>query len=117
ADRRVRAIGVSNFKPAHIDRLLAETGVVPDVNQIELNPRVARDAVRAYDAAHGIVTQSWSPLGLGGDLLSERAIVDVAERHDRTSAQIVLRWHLELGLVAIPKSADPGRMRENLEVF
>jgi 2,5-diketo-D-gluconate reductase A len=117
ADGRVRAIGLSNFKPAHIDRLLAETGVVPDVNQIELNPRVTRDVVRAYDAAHGIVTESWSPIGMGGDLLAEPGIVRVAERHGRTPAQVVLRWHIELGLVVIPKSADPGHMRENLEVF
>ena len=116
-DGLVRAIGLSNFKPAHIDRLLAETGVVADVNQVELNPTLTRDAIRAYDAGHGIVTQSWGPLGRGGDLLREPAITDVARRLARTPAQVVLRWHLELGLTAVPKSSDPRRMRENLDVF
>jgi 2,5-diketo-D-gluconate reductase A len=116
-DGRVRAIGLSNFKPSHIDRLLAETGVVPDLNQIELNPTVTRDAVRAYNAEHGIVTQSWSPIGRGGDLLAEPVITALAERYGRTPAQIVLRWHMELGLVTVPKSADPGRMRANLDIF
>jgi 2,5-diketo-D-gluconate reductase A len=113
----VRAIGCSNFKPAHIDRLLDATGVVPDVNQIELCPTVTRDGPRRYDAEHGIVTESWSPLGKGGDVLVEPVIVGAAERLGRTPAQVVLRWHVQLGLVAIPKSADPGRLAANLDVF
>jgi 2,5-diketo-D-gluconate reductase A len=117
ADGHVRAIGCSNFKPAHIDRLLEATGVVPDVNQIELCPTVTRDGPRRYDADHGIVTESWSPLGKGGDVLVEPVIVGAAERLGRTPAQAVLRWHVQLGLVAIPKSADPGRIAANLDVF
>ncbi|WP_329082751.1 MULTISPECIES: aldo/keto reductase [unclassified Streptosporangium] len=116
-DGRVRAIGVSNFKPAHIDRLLAETGVVPDVNQIQLNPFFTRDEPRAYDAEHGIATQSWGPLGQGGDLLEQPVVTAAAERHGRTPAQIVLRWHIELGLITVPKSSSPERMRANADVF
>jgi 2,5-diketo-D-gluconate reductase A len=113
----VRAIGMSNFKPAHLDRLLAETGVTPDVNQIQLNPRLARVEARAYNAAHGIVTESWSPLGHRTDLLADPVITDVAERYGKTPGQIVLRWHMELGLVAIPKSSSPDRLHANLDIF
>ncbi|MCG5213911.1 aldo/keto reductase [Streptosporangium soli] len=116
-DGRVRAIGVSNFKPAQIDRLLAETGVVPDVNQIELDPTLTRDAARACHAAHGILTQSWSPIGQGGDLLENPIVRRIAERYGRAPAQIVLRWHMELGLAAVPKSVNPERMRANIDVF
>ncbi|MEU4537258.1 aldo/keto reductase [Streptosporangium sp. NPDC023825] len=116
-DGRVRAIGVSNFKPAHIDRLLAETGVVPDVNQIQLNPFFTREETRAYDTAHGIATQSWGPIGQGGDLLEQPVVTAAAERHGRTPAQIVLRWHIELGLITVPKSSSPERMRANADVF
>jgi 2,5-diketo-D-gluconate reductase A len=113
----VRAIGVSNFQPHHLDRLLEETGVTPHVNQIQLDPRHGRAEERAYHAAHGIVTESWSPLGAGDDLLERPIIVDLAERHGRTPAQIVLRWHVQLGLIPIPKSSRPARMAENLDVF
>jgi 2,5-diketo-D-gluconate reductase A len=113
----VRAIGLSNFKPAHIDRILAETGVVPDVNQIQLNPGVTREGPRAYHAEHGIVTESYSPLGPGSTLLTEPVITDLAQRYGRSAGQIVLRWHIELGLVAIPKSGDPGRLRANIDIF
>ena len=116
-DRRVRAIGTSNFKPAHLERLLAETGVVPDVNQIELNPYVSRNAARAHNAQHGIVTQSWSPLGNGNDLLTHPLIVGIAANRAKTPAQVVLRWHVELGAVPIPKSARPERVRENIDIF
>ena len=114
---RVRAVGLSNFKPAHVDRVIAATGVVPDVNQLELNPRVTREGPRAYLAEHGIVAESWSPIGKGGDLLAEPAITAIAARHSRTPAQVVLRWHLEIGAVPIPKSTHPERLRQNLEVF
>jgi 2,5-diketo-D-gluconate reductase A len=114
---RVRAIGVSNFTPAHIDRLLAETGVLPSVNQIQLHPGVAQARLRAYDQAKGIVTESWSPLGKGSSLLRDPVITGLARRHSRTPAQIVLRWHLQLGLVAIPKSSDPVRIAANIDVF
>jgi 2,5-diketo-D-gluconate reductase A len=114
---QVRAVGLSNFKPEHTQRVIAGTGVVPDVNQIELNPRVAREGVRAFHAERGIVTESWSPLGKGGDLLADPAITAIAGRRARTPAQVVLRWHIELGLVPIPKSSDPERLAQNLAVF
>lgn len=115
---RVRAIGVSNFKPSHLERIIAETGVAPDVNQIQLSPSVTRADARAYHAERGIVTESWSPLGGGGaDELRHPVVIELAERYGRTPAQIVLRWHIELGLVAIPKSATPERIRQNIEIF
>jgi 2,5-diketo-D-gluconate reductase A len=120
ADGLARAIGVSNFKPAHLDRLAAETSVVPAVNQIQLSPAIPRVEQRGYDDAHGIVTQSWGPLGGergAGSLLAEPVIVAVAERLGRTPAQVVLRWHVQQGLVVIPKSTDPVRMRQNLDLF
>ena len=113
----VRSIGVSNFKPGHIDRIIEETGVAPEVNQVQLSPYLTRQGTRSYDAQHGVVTESWSPIGAGGGLLEEPAILDVADRHGRTPAQIVLRWHLELGLVVIPKTSSGERMAENLDVF
>lgn len=113
----VRAIGVSNFKPAHLQRLLDETGVAPDVNQVQLNPLVSRAELRAFDARLGIVTQAWSPIGKGGELLEAPVITEVAGRLGRTPAQVVLRWHVQLGNVAIPKTGDPARLRENLDVF
>ena len=115
---RVRAIGMSNFKPAHLERVIAATGVVPDVNQVQLSPIVTRESYRAYHAEHGIVTQSWGPIGgQGNDVLRAPVVVELAERHGRTPAQIVLRWHIELGLTAVPKSTDPTRLRQNLEIF
>jgi 2,5-diketo-D-gluconate reductase A len=112
---KARAIGVSNFKPAHLDRLLAETEIVPAVNQIQLNPGVARAEARAYHVRHGIVTESWGPLGTG--LLNQPITTELATRHARTPAQIVLRWHVQLGLVPIPRSANPQRIAQNIEVF
>jgi 2,5-diketo-D-gluconate reductase A len=120
ADGLARAIGVSNFKPANLDRLIAETSVVPAVNQIQISPAITRLEQRAYDDAHGIVTQSWSPLGGGSgvrSLLSEPVIVEVADRLGRTPAQVVLRWHVQQGLVVIPKSSDPARLAQNLDLF
>lgn len=109
-----RSIGVSNFEPEHLDRVAQATGVTPAVNQVELHPRFQQRELRAYHDAHGIVTQSWSPLGQGGDLLHEPAIVRVAGKHGATAAQVVIAWHLARGFSVIPKSADPGRLRENL---
>lgn len=114
---QVRAIGVSNFKPAHIDRLTAETGITPHVNQIQLDPSHSRATERRYDDEHGIVTESWSPIGGGGDLLVQPRIVDLARRLSRTPAQVVLRWHVQLGLIPIPKTSKQERMRENIDVF
>jgi 2,5-diketo-D-gluconate reductase A len=116
-DGKVRAAGVSNFKPAHLDRLIDETGSAPHVNQIELDPRLSRPEERAYHEAHGIVTESWSPLGAGGGLLDDPVIAEVAGRHGKTPAQVVLRWHVQLGLVAIPRTSKPDRLGENLDVF
>jgi 2,5-diketo-D-gluconate reductase A len=116
ASGKTRAIGVSNFKPAHLDRLIAETGVAPAVNQIEVNPTLARAETRAYNAAHGIVTQSWSPLGRG-ETLSNPVITGIADRLGTSPAQVVLRWHVQLGLSAVPKSATPARLAQNLDVF
>ncbi|GAA4137484.1 aldo/keto reductase [Leifsonia shinshuensis] len=114
---KARAIGVSNFKPAHLDRLIAETGVTPAVNQIQLSPAIQRREQRAYGVEHGIVTESWSPIGGSGDLLAAPVLAEVAAKHDRTVGQVVLRWHVQNGLVAIPKSRNPERMAENLAVF
>jgi diketogulonate reductase-like aldo/keto reductase len=115
ADGRVRAIGVSNFQPAHLRRILDETGTVPAVNQIELHPYLQQAELRGL---HGdLATEAWSPLAKGGDLLGEQAVVELAAKHDRTPAQVVLRWHLRLGNVVIPKSVTPSRIRENLDVF
>jgi 2,5-diketo-D-gluconate reductase A len=114
---KVRAIGVSNFKPAHLDRLLEETGVAPHVNQIQLDPRIPRGDERSYHAEHGIVTESWSPIGAGGDLLADATIGDVARAHGKTPAQIVLRWHVQLGLVPIPMTSKPERLAPNIDVF
>jgi 2,5-diketo-D-gluconate reductase A len=116
-DGRVRAIGVSNFKPAHIDRLLTETGVLPDVNQIELNPTVTREATCAYLASRGIAAQSWSPIGRGGELLAAPIIAEIAQRHQKTPAQVVLRWHVELGLIPLPRSVNTQRLAQNLDIF
>ncbi len=112
-----RSIGVSNFKPAHLERLARETTVVPAVNQIQLHPYVPREDHRRYHDEHGIVTVSYSPLGKGGDLLADPTVMDVAAAHGRTPGQVVLRWHLQLGLVPIPKSSNESRLRENLDVY
>jgi diketogulonate reductase-like aldo/keto reductase len=117
ADGRARAIGVSNFPVAQLQHLLDEGGVVPVINQIELHPNLAQGELRAFHAAHGIVTEAWSPLGQGRGLLNEPALAAVAAKHGRTPAQVVLRWHLQLGNVVIPKSVTPSRIRENIDVF
>lgn len=117
ADGRARAIGVSNFQPAHLRRLTAGSDVVPAVNQIELHPRLAQSELRAVHAELGIATEAWSPLGQGKGLLDEPVLAKIAARHGRTPAQVVLRWHLQLGNVVIPKSVTPSRIRENIDVF
>ena len=117
ADGRVRAIGVSNFTVAHLERLLGETTVVPAVNQIELHPGFAQEQTREFDHRHGIVTESWSPLGRGHGLLDDPVVIGIAEAHDKTPAQVVLRWHIQLGCVVIPKSTRKERIAENIDVF
>ncbi|MBV1830152.1 aldo/keto reductase [Komagataeibacter sp. AV436] len=113
---RVRSIGVSNFLPEHLQRLVDETGVTPAVNQIEMHVDFAQAAQRAVDGKLGILTQAWSPLGRG-EILQNPTLARVAERHGRTPAQVMLRWVVQTGSVPIPKSAHPERMRANLRVF
>ncbi|MEV8592852.1 aldo/keto reductase [Streptomyces sp. NPDC052012] len=117
ADGRIRAIGVSNFLPEHLERLISETSVIPAVNQIELHPHLQQHAAREYHAEQGIATEAWSPLGQGKGLLEVPAIVAIAQKHHRTPAQVVLRWHIQLGNVVIPKSVTPSRIQENIAVF
>jgi 2,5-diketo-D-gluconate reductase A len=125
ADGQVRAIGVSNFMPDHLARLLQETSVVPAVNQIEVHPYFRQSALLAVDADHGILSQAWSPIGgitfyrdgSHGSTLADPTIMKIAEAHDRTPAQVMLRWHLQQGRQVIPKSVTPSRIAENLAVF
>ena len=113
---RVRSIGVSNFAAEHLERIIGETGVTPAVNQIELHPDFQQDQLRAAHAELGVVTESWSPLGRGR-ILSNETIAGIAAKHGKTAAQVVIRWHLDNGLVVIPKSVRPERIRENCNVF
>lgn len=117
ADGRAKAIGVSNFLPEHLERLLGETSIIPAVNQIELHPHLQQRAAREFHAEQGIATEAWSPLGQGKGLLEVPAIVAIAQKHGRTPAQVVLRWHVQLGNVVIPKSVTPSRIVENIDVF
>jgi len=116
ADGRARSIGVSNFHTHHLDRLLAETAIVPAVNQVELHPWLVQAEVRAYDDAHGIRTEAWSPLARGR-AIDEPVLAAIGARYGKSAAQVVLRWHLQLGNIVIPKSVTPSRIRENLDVF
>ncbi|MET1045007.1 MAG: aldo/keto reductase [Microbacteriaceae bacterium] len=112
-----RSIGVANFTIAHLTRLIEETGVVPAVNQVELHPYFPQTELREFHAKHNIRTESWSPLGRGSDLLTSDVVARVAGNHGVTPAQAVLRWHIELGSVPIPRSGNTARQRENLDVF
>jgi 2,5-diketo-D-gluconate reductase A len=116
SDGRARSIGVSNFQVAHLERLAAEADVAPAVNQIELHPYFLNEEVRAYGGLHGIATEAWSPIAQGA-VLDDPVIAGIAERVDRTPAQVVLRWHLQRGSIVFPKSSTPERIRENFEVF
>ncbi len=113
---KVGSIGVSNFTVAHLERLIGETGTVPAVNQIELHPRFQQRELRDFHARHGIATQSWSPLGRGR-VLDHPTVARLASAHDKTAAQIVLRWHLDSGLIVIPKSVTPARIEANFALF
>jgi len=117
ADGRIRAAGVCNFQQAHLQRLIDETGEAPAVNQVELHPRLQQASLRAFHAQQGIATEAWSPLAQGGDLLQDDTIAGIARTHHRTPAQVILRWHLQLGNVVIPKSVTPSRIAENFDVF
>jgi len=116
ASGRARAIGVSNFQPAHLDRILAVAQVPPVLNQIELHPYLTQVDVQAYNAAHNIVTGAWSPLGRGR-VLADPVIGAIAEKHGASPSQVIIRWHLQQGRVVIPKSAHPERMAQNIDVF
>lgn len=113
---RIKSIGVSNFNQNHLETLLDETGVLPVVNQIELNPRFQQPELREFHAQHNIVTESWSPLG-HGLLWDNPVLTKIAQKHKRSLAQVVLRWHVQLDCMVIPKSVNPERMRENLALF
>ncbi|MEO8830229.1 aldo/keto reductase [Lapillicoccus sp.] len=116
-DGRIKAIGVCNFHIPHLERLRDETGELPTINQIELHPYLVQEKLRDFHAANGIVTEAWSPLASGGDVLTDETIVAIADEHGVTPAQAILRWHLQLGNVVIPKSVTPSRIRENFDVF
>jgi len=113
----VRSIGVSNFLPAHLDRLAKETGVLPVINQIELHPYFNQQTQREYDAAHGILTQDWSPLGRAVELLQNPTLKQIAAEYGKNVGQLILRWELQLGTLPIPKSSTPTRQAGNLDLF
>lgn len=117
ASGKTRSIGVSNFKPAHLERLFAETTIRPVANQIQLSPRITRTDHVDYDRAHDIVTVAWSPLGQGKDLLNEPLLATIGANYGKTPAQVVLRWNIELGIVTIPRSSNPARLAQNLDIF
>ena len=117
SDGKARSIGVSNFQVPHLDRLAAETGTVPAVNQIELHPLLQQSQLRDYHREHGIATEAWSPIGKGGDLLREERLVSLGDKYGKSPAQIVLRWQIQLDNIVFPKSVTPSRVRENIDVF
>jgi 2,5-diketo-D-gluconate reductase A len=117
AEGKTRSIGVSNFLAEHLDRLAAGSSTVPAVNQIELHPQLPQHEQRADDARRGIVTQSWSPLARAGAVVDEPILATIGSRYGKTPVQVILRWHVQLGLVALPKSGNVDRLRQNLEVF
>jgi 2,5-diketo-D-gluconate reductase A len=112
----IRSIGVSNFEPAHLERVIAQTGETPTINQIELHPYFQQRGLRHEHGQLGIITEAWSPLAQG-KVLADPAIVEIAEAHAKTPGQVVIRWHLQLGNVVIPKSVTPDRIEENFDVF
>ncbi|GAA2303529.1 aldo/keto reductase [Streptomyces violaceusniger] len=117
SEGRAKSIGVSNFHPAHLQRLLSETSIVPVIDQIELHPQLPQAELRAFNARHDIATEAWSPLGQGKGLLEDPKLAAIGEKHGKSPAQVVLRWHLDLGNVVIPKSVTPSRIKENIDVF
>ena len=117
ADGRAKAIGVSNFQPAHLTKLMESSTVVPAVNQIEVHPGFNQDELREFNTQHGILTEAWSPIGQGQGLLEDPQLAKVSDAVGRTPAQTVLRWHIQLGNIVFPKSVTPSRIKENFEVF
>jgi 2,5-diketo-D-gluconate reductase A len=116
SDGRARSIGVSNFQVAHLERLAAESDVVPAVNQVELHPYFQNGEVDAYGRAHGIATEAWAPIAQG-KVLDDAALATIAEKYDKSPAQVVLRWHIQRGNIVFPKSTTPSRIRENIALF
>ncbi len=118
SDGKVKSIGVSNFKPAHLEKLLSETDVVPVVNQIELHPRLTQTETREFCDAHDIRIESWSPIGGSkGDLLDSSLLVAIGQKYGKSPAQVMLRWHMQQGLIAIPKSVHEERIKQNIDIF
>jgi diketogulonate reductase-like aldo/keto reductase len=116
-DGRIRAIGVSNFSPAHLEELARTATITPMVNQVELHPFLTQKALREYCQAHDIRVESWSPIMRGGDVLTNQTITSIAQNYSKTPAQVVLRWHIQHNLIVIPKSVHEERIRENFEIF
>jgi 2,5-diketo-D-gluconate reductase A len=114
---RLRTVGVSNFQPAHLDRIIAETGIAPAVNQIEVHPYFRNDAARTASTGHDVAVEAWSPLGHDGKLLADETLAKIAATRGKSSAQVILRWHIQHGHIVIPKSSRRGRMEENFSVF
>jgi diketogulonate reductase-like aldo/keto reductase len=117
ADKLVRAIGVSNFSQPHLEQLLQSTEVIPTVNQVELHPKMQQHKLRDFCAEHDIKVESWSPLMRGGEVLQDPVIIEIAKNHEATPAQVVIRWHIQSGLIVIPKSVHADRIKENFDVF
>ena len=115
-DGRATSIGVSNFEPDHLQRIIDETGVIPAVNQVEVHPFLTNERVRAADAQHGIATEAWSPIARG-QVADDPTIGAIADRLGRTPAQVTLRWHVQRGDIVFPKTTSPERMRENFAIF
>lgn len=113
----IRSIGVSNFFPEHIERIERETGVLPVINQIQLHPYMNQKEWHAYNQSKGIITQAWSPIGRGVSPLDDKVIIEIADKYGKTSAQVILRWEIQLGVLPIPMSSHAGRQAENLDVF
>lgn len=113
---RVRSIGVSNFQTHHLDRIIEETGVVPVVNQIEAHPYFHNDVVRRHGHEHDIVTEAWSPIAQG-DVIDDETLFEIGKRHDKSAAQVTLRWHIQRGDIVFPKSSTPERVEENIDIF
>lgn len=113
----IRSIGVCNFLPEHLERLKQETGVLPSMNQIELHPEFIQEEQRAWNKEHGIVTESWSPLGRGSSVLENERIAQIGKAYNKSISQVILRWHVQLGAVPIPKAASAEHQRDNLNIF
>lgn len=113
----IRSVGVSNFLPKHIERLEKETGVLPVINQVEMHPYFNQTEQREFDASKEIITQAWGPVGQRNETLNEKVITEIADKYDKTAAQVVLRWEIQLGVLPIPKSSHAGRQFENIDIF